>query len=81
MKVPVPKPQAVAVPVPQPISRSSNNDYVYFASGDGYEYYDDDYYNDDLGSKFFVTLKILASKLYAKIATKQLCLCLGFKKQ
>ena len=67
MKVPVPKPQAVAVPVPQPISRSSNNDYVYFASGDGYEYYDDDYYHDDLGSKLSVIFKLLTSKLYAEI--------------
>lgn len=47
----VPKPVVVAVPAPKPASRASNNDYVYFGSGDGYVYYDDSYYSDDLGSK------------------------------
>jgi len=47
----VPNPVVVAIPAAKPASRTSNNDYVYFASGDGYAYYDDSYYSDDLGSE------------------------------
>ena len=48
--VQAPKANSVAIPAPKPVARSNNFDYVYFASGDGYEYYDQ-YYSDDLGSK------------------------------
>ena len=48
--VQAPKANSVAVPAPKPVARSNNYDYVYFGSGDGYEYYDQ-YYSDDLGSK------------------------------
>jgi len=49
--VKVPSQVVVAIPAAKPASRTSNNDYVYFASGDGYAYYDDSYYSDDLGNK------------------------------